>query len=129
MIITNSTYRGELSVKVAEDRIFDNIENGNNEIELVENLHLTMNKVYNVVADAHTGTITTTSGWIGSGASAHKDVIYGEAYGPFPTISKTGYSLDGWFTAASGGNEISSSTIVSTGSNHQLFARWTAHYG
>ncbi len=52
-----------------------------------------------------------------------KEVPDGEQLGTLPTIERTGYRFDGWFTLAEGGVEISESTIA-TG-NITYFAHWT----
>ncbi len=56
-----------------------------------------------------------------------KYVGKGLTYGTLPTVTRTGYTLAGWYTAASGGTKITSSTTMSTGSNHTLYAHWTAN--
>ncbi len=56
-----------------------------------------------------------------------KSVTYEDTYGTLATTSLTGYSLDGWFTAPTGGTEVMSGTIVATASNHTLYAHWTAN--
>lgn len=42
----------------------------------------------------------------------------------FPSVSRDGYTLDGWFTAASGGVRVYASTPVTK--NNTYFAHWTA---
>lgn len=49
-------------------------------------------------------------------------VTYSEAYGTLPTLSRTGYTFDGWYY---GQNLITESTTVSTTTNHTLRAKWT----
>ena len=56
-----------------------------------------------------------------------KAVTYGSTYGTLATTSRTGYTFAGWFTAASGGTQVTSATIVGTASNHTLYAQWTAN--
>lgn len=56
-----------------------------------------------------------------------KSVTYGSTYGTLATPTRTGYTFDGWYTAASGGTKITSSSTVSTASNHTLYAHWTAN--
>ena len=56
-----------------------------------------------------------------------KTVTYGSTYGTLATPTRTGYTFDGWYTAASGGTKITSSSTVSTASNHTLYAHWTAN--
>ena len=53
-------------------------------------------------------------------------MTFGSAYGTLATTSRTGYTFAGWFTAASGGTQVTAATIVSTASNHTLYAQWTA---
>ena len=71
---------------------------------------------YTVTFNANGGTISSTS----------TTVTYGSAYGTLPTPTKSGYTFAGWYTASSGGSQITSSSIVSTASNHTLYAHWTA---
>lgn len=52
-------------------------------------------------------------------------VKYGSAYGTLPTPTRTGYTFAGWYTAASGGNRVTASTVVSTGQDHILYAHWS----
>ncbi len=52
-------------------------------------------------------------------------VTYGAAYGALATTARTGYDFDGWFTAASGGTQVSSTTTVATATDHTLYAQWT----
>lgn len=44
-------------------------------------------------------------------------------YGTLPTPSRTGYTFDGWYTSASGGTKVTSSSTVS--SNTTLYAHWS----
>ena len=46
-------------------------------------------------------------------------------YGTLPTPTRTGYTFAGWFTAANGGTQVTSATVVTMESNHTLFALWT----
>ena len=56
----------------------------------------------------------------------NKLVTFGEPYGTLATTSRTGYTFGGWWTGAGGtGTQILSTTVVSTASNHTLYARWT----
>ncbi len=52
---------------------------------------------YTVTANANGGTIASTTGWSGTGNTATKSVTYDSAYGTLPTISKTGYTSNGWY--------------------------------
>jgi uncharacterized repeat protein (TIGR02543 family) len=55
---------------------------------------------------------------------ASKVVTYGGVYGDLPGTGRSGCSFTGWYTAASGGAKITSSTVVSTASDHTLYAHW-----
>ncbi len=50
---------------------------------------------------------------------------YGSTLGTLPTPTRTGYAFDGWFTSASGGAQISSSTTVTGAVTY--YAHWTAN--
>ena len=91
------------------------------EVTLVANF--TANS-YTVTASANGGSITATSGWTGTGSSATKSVTFAASYGTLPTVSRTGYTFKGWYTAASDGTKIETTTIVSATSNHALYAHW-----
>jgi uncharacterized repeat protein (TIGR02543 family) len=52
-------------------------------------------------------------------------VTYDSTYGTLPSVSRTGYTFDGWYTASTGGSKVESSTVVNTDSDHTLFARFT----
>ena len=71
---------------------------------------------YTVTFDANGGNVPSFT---------EKDVTYGNAYGELPTITKDGYTFDGWFTAATGGIKINTTTTVTTASNHTLYAQWS----
>ncbi|MCL1885590.1 MAG: InlB B-repeat-containing protein, partial [Dehalococcoidia bacterium] len=60
---------------------------------------------------------------------ASKTVIYGSAYGALATTSRTGYTFDGWYTAASGGTLVTADTVVTNQSDHTLYAHWRAISG
>ncbi len=62
----------------------------------------------------------------GSCTTASKTVTYGSTYDMLPTPSRTGYKVKGWYTAASGGTKIESSTKVSITGPQTLYAQWTA---
>ena len=65
----------------------------------------------------------------GSGSSvpttaANIQAPYLGNYGALPTVSRNGYTFAGWYTAKSGGTEVTSSTKVTSTSNQTLYARW-----
>ena len=62
----------------------------------------------------------------GGTAAAAKTVTFDDAYGALPTVTRTGYVFDGWYTAASGGTKITAANVVDIAGDHTLFAQWTA---
>ncbi|MBO7687329.1 MAG: InlB B-repeat-containing protein [Kiritimatiellae bacterium] len=48
---------------------------------------------------------------------------YGATLGTLPTPTRDGYTLNGWFTAAEGGTQVDSSTLVE--GNVDYYAQWT----
>lgn len=52
-------------------------------------------------------------------------VTNGETYDHLPTPAKEGYTFDGWYTAASGGVRVTSTTTVNLTGNQTLYAHWT----
>ncbi len=59
----------------------------------------------------------------GSVSQSDMTVYVTEAYGQLPVPSRPGYSFDGWTT--SDGSIVTSSTNVSTESDHTLYAKWS----
>ncbi|MBE7075872.1 MAG: hypothetical protein E7375_02230 [Clostridiales bacterium] len=56
---------------------------------------------------------------------AYKSITYASTYGTLPTPTRTGYTFKGWYTATSGGSQITSSTTNYTASSRSLYAQWT----
>ena len=48
----------------------------------------------------------------------------GDAYGILPTPIRDGYTFDGWYTATTGGTQVTSATKATA--NAEVFAHWTA---
>ena len=72
------------------------------------------NNSYTLTYNANGGTVSPSS----------KTVTYTSTYGTLPTPTRSGYSFNGWFTASSGGSQVSSSTVMGAG-NVTIWARWT----
>ena len=52
---------------------------------------------------------------------------YDSAYGQLPVPTKAGYTFDGWYTSESGGEKITSNSIVKVTKGYQLlYAHWNA---
>ncbi len=74
---------------------------------------------------ANTYTVTFNANG-GTSSTASKTVTYGSTYGTLPTPTYSGYIFNGWFTAASGGTQITADTTVSITAAQTLYAHWTA---
>lgn len=61
----------------------------------------------------------------GSVTPTSKEVTYASTYGELPTPTRRYYDFVGWFTE--GGTEVTTSSVVSTASDHTLYAHWTLH--
>ncbi len=73
---------------------------------------------YRVMFDAQGG---------GSPVPAETSVRYQQAYGSLAEVSRTGYTFDGWWTIASGGDQVSTGSVVSATGDHTLYAHWVAN--
>ena len=72
--------------------------------------------IYTLTFNANGGTVSEGS----------RRVTYGAVYGTLPTPSRSGYTFNGWFTAASGGSQVSSGTKMGA-SNVTIYAQWKAN--
>ena len=82
-----------------------------------ENATLTTNwspKKFNVTFDGNGGSITQTT----------KEVTYDSTYGELPEAIRNGYNFLGWYTAASGGSQVTPTTAVKITDNQTLYAHW-----
>ena len=52
-------------------------------------------------------------------------VTYGTEYGALAEIEKNGYTFNGWFTAKTGGVQVTADTILDNDANHTLYAQYT----
>ncbi|NLK53167.1 MAG: hypothetical protein GX295_12115 [Syntrophomonadaceae bacterium] len=73
-------------------------------------------------ANTHTVTFDANGGEAPSQAS--KSVTYAGTYGTLATVSRTGYTFNGWYTASSGGTKITDATTVDITANQTLYAQW-----
>lgn len=74
--------------------------------------HWTINS-YTLYFDANGGSCTEGS----------RVVTYGSGYGTLPTPSRSHYDFAGWYTAASGGSEVSAASVMGAGST-TVYAHW-----
>ena len=132
---TNSWTSGTTLVYYASYMGFNNLTPTNNgTVTLKANWEA---NGYTLTMNANGGSISSNGNWTGSGSSATKTVKYDSQYGTLPTsstISRTGYTFDGWYDAISGGNKISSSTymrkgicgwVEGTNEKATIYAHWT----
>ena len=86
----------------------------------------TYNGEYYVIQSLVTFDAATNGGTV-TGSST-KTVSYGQPYGTLPTASKSGSAFNGWFTEATGGAQVTASTIVSITSAQTLYAQFTTPF-
>lgn len=88
---------------------------------------ITVKQNYTVYAQWTAKTFTVSYNVNGGNAlsPASKTVTYAATYGTLPTPSRTGYNFAGWYTAASGGSQVSAATKVTITANQTLYAHWT----
>ena len=100
---------------------------------------------YTLTANSNGGSITSTTGWTGTGNSATKKVSFGSEYGTLPSATRsvnitynvngtgatlsstTGtstWTLNGWYTATTGGTKVSTTTTMGS-SNTTIYAQWS----
>ena len=80
---------------------------------------------YTLTADCYGGTAPSTlpTGWAANGQKPYRTLNYQSEYGTLPEPTRQGYIFAGWFTAASGGSEVNSSTKMGA-ANATIYARW-----
>lgn len=79
--------------------------------------------------DASNSTKKVTVKFNGSGAKPSKTsitAVCGKSYGTLPSVKRTGYTFQGWYTASKGGSKITKNSKVTITKNHTLYARWKA---
>ena len=74
---------------------------------------------------ARTYTVTFVKNDNSDDNAGTRTVTYDTKYGSLPTVSRTGYTFTGWFTAASGGTQVTSDTTVKITEAQTLYAHWT----
>ena len=78
-----------------------------------------------LLAETAGADVTVTYDPNGGDSPAQRTTVHlGEAYGVQPGCARRGYALDGWWTAAEGGEQVFASTVVTTGEAHTLYAHW-----
>ena len=75
------------------------------------------------IANTYTATFNSNGGGTPSASTIKKD--YNSELGTLPTVSRTGYTFNGWYTEKSGGNKISTTTKLTADVTY--YAQWTAN--
>ncbi len=78
--------------------------------------HWTLNS-FVVTFDANGGSVSTSS----------LRAYCGQGLGTLPTPTRTGFTFAGWYTSASGGSEVTSSSTYSVANDITLYAHWTVN--
>ena len=73
-----------------------------------------------------TVTLEPNGGALDEGVSTAVSVTRGSTYGTLPSPSRTGYSFIGWYTDATNGHPVLSTTKVTATDDHTLYAHWKA---
>ena len=82
---------------------------------------------YSLIKDVYATALTckiTFNANGGSCSTASKSATYNKAVGTLPTPTRSGYTFKGWYTAASGGSKVTTSTVFTYDTT--LYAQWTA---
>lgn len=94
--------------KVEASTIFENTQ------DIVLYAHWTLNS-FIVSFNANGGSVGTTT----------LRAYCGQALGTLPTPTRDYYTFTGWFTAASGGTQVTAETVYSVANNITVYAHWT----
>lgn len=57
---------------------------------------------------------------------ASVQLTFGDPYGTLPGTTRSGFLFVGWFTASSGGTQVTATTTITNSANHTLHAQWNA---
>lgn len=60
----------------------------------------------------------------GSSSASSITVVFNSTYSNLPTPTRANYDFLGWYTDATSGVKVDTTTVVSTADNHNLYARW-----
>ena len=124
----NSTY-GDMPIPTRDGHTFTGwytAKTGGTKITSTTKVSITDEQTLYAQWTANTYTVTF-NGNGGTPSKSSQSVTYGGTYGTLPTASKDYYDFNGWYTAASGGTKITSSSTYNTAGNITLYAQWTIH--
>ena len=102
---------------------------GGSKVTSTTDVTITNNQTLYAHWNANSYTITFVGNGGTMGSTTTKNVSYGSTYGDLSgiTATRTGYTFTGWYTAASGGTQVTSATKVTITSNQTLYAHWKAN--
>ena len=86
----------------------------------------TTNKTYKLYPSYTPASMTVTFNYgdaTGGNTTASKVVYYDQQYGILPNPTKVGYTFDGWYKESSFTNQVTATTVVTSISNHTLYAK------
>ena len=88
----------------------------------------TGNKAFYALWTANTYTVTFDANADGVTVDpASETVTYGDKYGELPTLTRTGYTFNGWYTGETGGQQVTAATEVRITADQTLYAHWTVN--
>ena len=100
-------------------------ENGNSEV--TSSTKVSYSEDHKIIAKWSSGEYKLSFEANGGNPVSNKAVNFEKTYGELPIPTKDGYTFKGWFTSANGGTQVTSSTTVTTDSDHKLYAQWDAN--
>ena len=98
---------------------------GGTEVKSDTRVQITADQTLYAHWTAGTYTVTFEANGGDTPSPTTKSVTYGSTYGTLATCSRTGYTFDGWWTAASGGTKVVTTTPVTITAAQTLYAHWT----
>ena len=123
----DSTY-GDLPTRSVTGYTFNGwytAASGGSKVTSSTKVTITANQTLYAQKTANSYTVTYNKNG-GSGSNFTRTITYGSVYGKVDNPTRTGYDFTGWYTAASGGNQVVETTKMTTASNHTLYAHWSA---
>ena len=87
-------------------------------------IHLTNAEFENYIKGFFTVTFDPTDGALVDSTKSKKEVLVGSEYGELPAATYDYHDLDGWYTAAEGGDKVTASTVFNGTGDVTLYAHW-----
>lgn len=124
-ITYDSTY-GELPTATKKGHTFlgwFTSENGGTEVKSSDIVNDTDNKTIYAHYEINSYDLSFNTGFDDLSVQA-RSIVYNEAYGELPSLSKTGYTFNGWYDKSADGTQVYSSTLMSDAPT-TIYAYWT----